>query len=152
MNSPISQTRTRGARPQGGALSAPRATSALGKSLVGKNRFVPATERDAAQEFAAVILNFSRGELANAAKRTKDAAKAWKEGRALPSGWSLLNMAKEIPAVRNWMLGTGADTEFESPQVLNAIVGAVQTLANMPGRDGDAARLMLQKMAGAANG
>lgn len=119
-----------------------------GTNLSPQKIVVPITERDAAQEFSAVIIPFTAGELAQAAKRSKEAAKAWKEGRSLPSGWSLLNMAQEIPEVRNWMLaklGVGARVGFDSPEAVGAIAAAVQAVASMPGPSGDAVRAILAR-------
>lgn len=121
-----------------------QATEERATSLALQKNIVPVTERDAAQEFSAVIIQFSSGELAQAAKRSKEAAKAWKEGRSLPTAWSMLNMAREIPAVRNWMLAKlGADPQFNSPEMLSVLVGAVQTVAAMPGMDGDRLRALI---------
>lgn len=124
-----------------------RASSVAGTNLVPQTNLVPiGDERDEAQAFSAIIIPFSAGELARAAKRTKEAAKGWKEGRSLPSAWSMLNMAREIPAVRNYMLaklGAGSHVQFNSPQGMNALVEAVQVLANMPGKEGEAIRAAL---------
>lgn len=125
------------------------ATLRRGTNLVPPKSLVPITEQDAAKAFSAVILKFSAGELAQTSKRSKEAAKAWKEGRSLPSSWSLLNMAQDIPAVRNWvlgMLGAGAETEAPPPEVLNALLGGLHAVASIPGPDGAAARAVLKKM------
>jgi hypothetical protein len=104
-------------------------------------------ERDEAQAFAAVVIDISPRLLAKAAKRTTEAAKGWKGGRSLPSTWSMLNMARKIPKVREYMLlklGAGPHMQFNSPQGMSALVEAVQMIANLPGPEGDALRALLQ--------
>lgn len=100
-----------------------------------------------------MILPFTVGQLAQASGRTKEAAKKWKEGRSLPSAWSMLNMAQTIPAVRDWVISrVGNDSHPHSPQTISAVVEAVMMVANAPGPDGDAVRSILsrggKKMAG----
>lgn len=76
-----------------------------GTTVLPPTTVLPACEREAAKAFSALVIPFSRGELASAAMRTKDAAKKWKDGTALPNGYTMLMLGREIPAVRNWMLG-----------------------------------------------
>jgi hypothetical protein len=125
-----------------------RAITVQGTNLAPKTNLVPiGDERDEAQAFSAVIIPFSAGELAKAAKRTKEAAKGWKEGRSLPSAWSMLNMAREIPAVRSYMLAklgaAGPHMQFNSPQAMDALAQAVHAIATMPGPDGDRLRAVM---------
>lgn len=109
---------------------------------------VPSNDHEAALEFSAVIIPFSTGELAQAGKRTKDAAKKWKEGRSMPSALSLLNMAREIPAVRAWTiakLGANQPPEFmNSPAVLTAMMAALHQVSKQDGPDGDAVRALMR--------
>lgn len=115
-------------------------------NLVPQKTFVPITENAAAKEFSAVILEFSSGELARAAQRTKEAAKSWKKGRSLPSVWSLMNMAQEIPAVKAWMcakLGVQAAPEFLDDRVMTAMMAALHQVAQQNGPDGEAVRALL---------
>lgn len=117
------------------------------RSIVPQKRVVPLTDREGAKAFSAIVIPFSYGELAQAAERSKEAAKAWKEGRSMPSALSLLKMAKQIPAINNWVLGMlGSDAEHEAPQVMNTILGSLQTVAAMPGQDGAQARAVLAQM------
>lgn len=96
---------------------------------VTQKRLVPADEQQAAKSFSAVVIPFSAGELAQAAHRTKEAAKAWKAGRSLPSGWSLLNMAQDIPAVRNWMLGMLGVTDSRDTITLSQVQALIDAAA-----------------------
>ncbi len=105
---------------------------------------VPVNEKAAALEFSAIIIPFSAGELAQAGKRTKEAAKAWKAGRSMPSAWSLINMAQEIPTVREWMFAKlGGKPEFASPQVMTVMMAALHQVSKQTGPDGDAVRALL---------
>lgn len=135
-------------RIEGAQTMRSRATSSEGTNLVPKTNLVPiGDERDEALAFSAIVIPFSAGELAKAAKRSKEAAKGWKEGRSLPSAWSLMNMAQQIPAVRNYMLarlGVGVRGQgINSPQGMNALAEAIVHLADMPGPDGDKLRALL---------
>lgn len=122
-----------------------------GTHVVPRTYVVPDNEHDAAKAFSCVLLPFSRGELARAGKRGKDAAKRWKDGEVLPSTWTILNMAQEIPAVRNWMLGMLGVTDSRDavpPDAVNALYGGLQFVAAIPGPDGAQARALLAKMKG----
>jgi hypothetical protein len=124
-----------------------QATKRNGTTGAPSTTSVPVNERDAALEFSAVIIPFSYGELASASKRGKEAAKKWKEGRSLPSAWSMLNMARDIPAVRAWMMAKLGDTphmQFNSAQGIDVLARAMQSLAHLPGPDGDAIRALMQ--------
>lgn len=128
------------------------ATKTRGTHVVPTTYIVPDNEHEAAKAFSCVLLPFSRGELARAGKRGKDAAKRWKDGEVLPSLWTALNMAQDIPAVRNWMLGMLGVTDGRDPippDVANALLGGLQFMAQIPGPDGAQARAMLAKMGGA---
>jgi hypothetical protein len=119
-------------------------------TVVPPTMILPANDREAAAEFSAVILKYSVGEVASAAKRTKDAAKKWKAGNAMPCGLALMQMAQTLPAVRNWMLSKlGPSFQQNSPQNLSMAVVGIQTLAAKPGPEGDAVREALRLMMGA---
>lgn len=122
-----------------------------GTHVVPKTYVVPENEHDAAKAFSCVLIPFSRGELARAGKRGKDAAKRWKDGDVLPSLWTALNMAQDIPAVRNWMLGMLGITDARDAvptDAANALLGGLQFVAAIPGPDGAQARALLAKMEG----
>jgi hypothetical protein len=86
-------------------------------------------DREAAERFSATVLPFSAADLARAARRTKAAAKGWKDASRAPSLASTLNMARNIPAVRKWLLHElGEVAEFDDPRVLAAAVILAQHL------------------------
>lgn len=125
------------------------ATKRTGTHVVPQTYVVPTNEHEAAKAFSCVLLPFTRGELARAGKRGKDAAKRWKDGEVLPSFWTALNMAQEIPAVRNWMLGMLGVTDAREavpPDAANALLGGLHFVAAIPGPDGAQARALLAKM------
>lgn len=125
------------------------ATKRAGTHVVPKTYVVPENENEAAKAFSCVLIPFTRGELARAGKRGKDAAKRWKDGEVLPSLWTALNMAQEIPAVRNWMLGMLGVTDSRDavpPDAANALYGGLLFVAQIPGPDGAQARALLAKM------
>lgn len=127
-----------------------QAIGRTGKHVVPKTYVVPADEHEAAMEFSAVILPFSRGELARAGHRGKDAAKRWKAGQVLPSAWAMMHLARNIPEVRAWMaakMGISAPPEFLSPQAMTTAMAAMYQVAHQTGPDGDAVRAFLSKIA-----
>lgn len=84
-------------------------------------------ERDVAESFACAVAHFDAAQLAKAAVRTKETARQWKEGIKAPNSASLINMARKIPAVDQWLkhqIGRYEEFDFESPQKLAAIVAA----------------------------
>lgn len=123
--------------------------------VVTTTNVVPMTEREAAEEFSAVVIDFEAGQLAQAARRTKEAAKAWKSAKRCPNGSSLINMARAIPKIRAWLyaeIERGVPAEamsFDNPQALDVIFRGLQQLAMGAGTDGNSARqLLAQLMAG----
>lgn len=123
----------------------PRVTTVIPQTTV-----MPACERDAAHEFSGVILPFSRGELARAANRTKDAARKWKEGVALPNAYTMIMLGRKIPVVRRWMgdkLGlVEGGSILLSPEVMTSLLAFMYQVAHQKGPDGDAARALLTRM------
>lgn len=109
---------------------------------------VAASDRDVAERFSAAVVEFSAGDLAKAARRTKAAAKGWKDASRCPSGASLINMAATIPAVRNW-LNSEIDRGARDAQAgsADAVARALRELANVPGPEGDAIRAVMRSLA-----
>jgi len=106
------------------------------RNIFPKKIILPTSEIEMAQEVAAVILPFSRGDVARAAKRSKDAAKTWKAGQHAPSLLATLSMAQDIPAVRNWLLGMLGVTDQNDPipdRVSEAVMEALKILAKKDG-------------------
>lgn len=96
-------------------------------------------ERSAAEQFSAVVHDFSAGQLAQVTRRTKGTAKNWKAGRVFPNGASLINLARNIPEIRAWLYHEiGAEAEFDSPRLADAILN----LLNQP--EGEALRRALR--------
>jgi hypothetical protein len=119
------------------------------KKVLDQTTFLPANDVECAGEFATVIHGYSVGEIAPAVSRTKDAAKKWKAGDAMPGGLSLMRMARTMPGVRNWMLAKmGPSFQQDHPQSISTAVLAIQTLAAKPGPEGDAVREALRLMTG----
>lgn len=91
-------------------------------------RMVKVRARTVAETFAPVILPLSTGQLAKAAQCTKEQTTRWRAGRSFPSGVALLNLAREIPEVRAWVIAQiGADcpADFESDEMLTRAFNAL---------------------------
>lgn len=81
----------------------------------------PLTDREAAKRFRSTVINFSAGQLAIAAQRSKDTAKSWKAGRACPNAASLINMARALPTVAAWLaheIERGEEFESDRTQTM----------------------------------
>lgn len=105
------------------------------------------TEEQAAEEFSALVLPYSRGDLAQLSGRTKEAAKHWKAGSRAPNCSSLISMGRRNPRIRDWVIAQmdaevqgGAD-EARAEQEMRA---QLQMTAQMPGQEGAMARAMLK--------
>lgn len=84
-------------------------------------------DRDAAERFSATVIDFSAADLARAARRTKSAAKGWKDASRAPSLASAINMARQIPGVRAWLMQEiGETAEFDDPRVIAKIMAMIQ--------------------------
>lgn len=105
------------------------------------------TEDEAAKEFSAVVLEFSRGDLAQLSGRTKEAAKHWKAGTRAPNSSSLITMARRNSRIKEWVIaqmdadvpGGGDDAKAELE-----MRAQLQMTAQMPGQEGAMARAMLK--------
>lgn len=76
-----------------------------------------------------------------------ETVKAWERGRQIPQTEHLFRMARTIPSVKRWTLrklGVTEQPEFMSPQVMTAMMAAVNQVAHQPGPDGDAIRALLR--------
>lgn len=113
------------------------ATAAAGINVLPGINVRPLTDRDAADRFQPVVLKIDTGRLAQAAHRSKDAAKRWKQGRQCPSGASLINMARSIPAVQQWLAEeSGYGNRAAQAQSADEIKRAIYALAAHSGPDG----------------
>jgi len=107
-------------RADHGQARARSSTRSRGTKFVPSTKFVPKIdEREAAQQFSAVVTDFSAGQLASASDRSKETAKNWKAGRAFPNGASIINLARANPTIRAWLMHEiGETAEFDDPRVL----------------------------------
>jgi hypothetical protein len=80
-------------------------------------------EREAAERFSAVAQDFSTGQLATISRSTKGSAKNWKAGRVFPNGATLINLARNNPTIRSWLIQEiGEEGEFDSPRYIDRVV------------------------------
>lgn len=80
-------------------------------------------DREVAESFATAVSGFDAAQLAQAANRSKEIARQWKQGAKAPNAASLINMARKIPAVEQWLrfeIGRREEMEFSEAQI-NAI-------------------------------
>lgn len=114
-----------------------KAIAAAGINVLPGINVRPLTDRDAADLFQPVVLKIDTGRLAQAAHRSKDAAKRWKQGRQCPSGASLINMARSLPAVQQWLAEeSGYGNRAAQAQSADEIKRAIYALAAQQGSDG----------------
>lgn len=117
-----------------------RDANVAARTNVGATK-IPVSDRDAAERFSLITVEFSAGDLAKAARRTKAAAKGWKDASRAPGLASVINMARQLPTIRAWLMqeidagGDGLD-----------VVSALQSVANSPGPEGDAIRAILRQV------
>ena len=84
-------------------------------------------EREAAERFSTVAQDFSTGQLATISRSTKGSAKNWKAGRVFPNGATLINLARNNPAIRSWLMHEiGEVAEFDDSRVIAKIVSMLQ--------------------------
>lgn len=110
-------------------------------------------ETPANDEFGPVIRNVRIGNklprkvIGKIAGVSSETVKAWEKGRQIPHSENLFRMARTIPSVKRWtlrQLGVTEQPEFMSPQVMTAMMAAVNQVAHQPGPDGDAIRALLR--------
>lgn len=146
----MGNNRRKQAATDGGSKMARTSIKPRATTVVPVTTVMPACERDAAAEFSALVLPFSRGELARAANRSKDAARKWKEGQALPNAYTMIMLGRKIPIVRSWMasklgMADGASI-FLSPEVMTSLLAFLYQVSHQDNPDGDAARKLLTRM------
>lgn len=137
-------------RIDGGMTHMRTATRARAKQVLRAKNFLPKTERQLAEEFSGVVVDFSAGTLAQAARKTKDAAKKWKSASVFPNGASLIAMAQDIKPIRDWLFSEierGRIDEADGSRLTGALVGMMQRLVDQPGQDGDLVRGLLRQIA-----
>jgi len=103
----------------------------------------PITAKEAAYRFSQNTSAYSAAELAQAAVCTKSAAKGWKptgDNLRAPSLAATINMARALPAVRDWLL-----EEVEGPGAVEGIMRALYAIAMSHGPEAELAIDMLKK-------
>jgi hypothetical protein len=120
-----------------------------GTTVVPKTTVVPIMGKtQMRQDFSAVVLPFSIGELSQTSECTKDAAKKWKAGRSLPSFHSMVMLARSNPVIRDWVLAhINVNPDFNSPQFLTMAASAMYQLAHQKDEAGDAMRQLIAQLA-----
>jgi hypothetical protein len=107
-------------RAERGLDRMPSSTRVRANNLLPSNKLLTfIDEREAAGRFSTVAQGFSEGELATISRSTKGSAKNWKAGRVFPNGATLINLARNNPVIRSWLLHEiGETAEFDDPRVL----------------------------------
>lgn len=82
------------------------------------------TDHDVAERFQKVVLGFTPAQLAKAARCTKEGAKHWVYGTRCPSLPKALEMARTMPAVKEWLASEMGG--FESSQTIALLLAALQ--------------------------
>lgn len=126
------------------------ATKQTGTTVGLKPTFVPNEDKqEMTASFSAVILQFENGELSAPGKCGKEAVKKWKANRSLPSFWTMCNLARSNPTIRNWVLARiGVNPDFNSPQFMTMAAAAMYQLIHQDNPDGEAVREYLSQKNG----
>lgn len=127
-------------------MSSALAIDLKGQSFSHCQKLAPSKDDTLAEDFQRVVLPFSIGQLARAADCSKDTAKAWKAGRAVPSAAKLFRLARKLTPVQDWVSG-----QIDPSKTLNALIASLQQQALMPGQEGAIARAQLNKIMEAAS-
>jgi hypothetical protein len=105
------------------------------------------SDREAAERFSAVILGFTAKQLAHASGRTVEAAKEWIAGSRMPSGASLINMARSLPCVLRWINEEAqAGHRAAMARSDDSVLSALRKLKDAAGPEGDAVRAILREL------
>lgn len=107
-----------------------------GTTVVGR-----LTDQQVREEIASVVLQFSDGQLAKAAGRTKECAKKIKRGVSAPSSATLLNWAQAIPSVNAWVMDKIAmrgERPEASPQMLIEVLTSLRRMSEQDTPEGRA--------------
>lgn len=108
------------------------------------------SEEEVAEQFSALVVPFSRGDLASAAERSKAAAKHWKAGSRAPNSSSLITLARRVGVIRDWVIEQidmpEAQVSENPNDTLATVMLGLQLAANLPGQEGAVAKMLLSKM------
>ena len=133
-------------RINGGEYQMVNSAKKLGTTVVPATTVVPITDDEFKEAIAAKVLHISTGRLAKATQRTKDAAKLWKSGERVPNAPTLINLARNLPAIREWVVEQcGGETNQNAASVIGS---AVLKLAAQNTPEGEAARQILALVGG----
>lgn len=105
------------------------------------------SEDEAAKEFSALVIEYTRGDLAQASERTKEAAKHWKAGTRAPNCSSLITMGRRNSRIRDWVIAqmdVDLPPSVDAPNSHQDDRAQLQMLASQPGQEGAMARAMLK--------
>lgn len=103
------------------------------------------TDRELAESFSAQVIGFSSGQLAKAARCTKEGARHWLNASRCPSVARLFQMAQSLPTVRDWIYANvGPDDRAAQSQSLDTVVQALCAIASHDSEDGRRARQMIE--------
>ena len=105
---------------------ASRSTRQPGTSLVGSSSVPIITETDIAEGVRDAVIQFSAKDLARLTRKSVEAAKAWKSGDRTLNSAQLINLARQIPSVKKWLLREINGAEFESDEFLTKLAAEVQ--------------------------
>lgn len=126
------------------------ATALAGAEVVDKAPCGSVHKQALAKRLIPVISGISRGTLAVAAQSTKEAAKSWKSGDRVPDSPFLLNLARHIFAVHQFVT---EEIEPDDPsKKLLAIYAALQRLAATGGPEAAVALSLLRRLNGEMSG
>lgn len=104
------------------------------------------TNEVAAKSFQSCVIKFSAADLAQAAHRTKNAAKGWKDGSRAPDIASMVNMAQSLPAVRDWVaLRCGIERVMQA-RSWDAWLAGLYAIAAGSGPDAEKARWAIARL------
>ena len=81
------------------------------------------TDHDVAERFSARIVGYTPAQLAKAARCTKEGAKHWVDGSRCPSLPKILEMARTMPAVKEWLASEVGG--FESTETISQLLRAL---------------------------
>lgn len=107
----------------------------------------PITNEVAAKGFQATVIKFSAADLAQAAHRTKNAAKGWKDGSRAPDIASTINMARSLPCVQAWLIEESGARDAQAVSA-DAVIRWAHEYRNAAGLDGQIAKAVLAAVAG----
>lgn len=104
-------------------------------------------EREFAERFSPVIEDMNVRRISKATGRSVETVKAWRARRAFPNGASLINAARQFPAVKAWLMEEidGSSAPVHGGDVTQ-LLDTLSYLAAGSGPAADMANAILQDM------